>query len=308
MEAMLWAVIGILAIGAGILSVRLLCYQKQVRHLKRQVEFLRRKDSNLFLTSACPVGETGELVSEINSLIKKLREGQRKLSQANRSYRESITSISHDIRTPLTSIQGYVQMLQDPFLTEGKKREYLSVIRRRLEDLTEMLNQLFEYARLEAKEMEWKPKKVNGGNLFAETISMFYGDFLEKGCEPEVEISNTPCFIFVDPHSFVRIIENLIKNALVHGTGSYKFSMEPKDGQAVVRASNQTSTIEESDMGQIFERFYTTDQSRSRKSTGLGLSIAREFTQQMGGEAQAWLLDGEFTVELRFGLAEFPGI
>ena len=123
-----------------------------------------------------------------------------------------------------------------------------------------------------------------------------------------MEISNTPCFIFVDPHAFVRIIENLIKNALVHGAGSYQFSMEPKDGQAVVRVSNQTSTIEESDMGQIFERFYTTDQSRNRKSTGLGLSIAREFTQQMGGEVQAWLLDGEFTVELRFGLAEFPGI
>lgn len=276
--------------------------------MRRQLECLRLEGGNRLLTSACPIGKTGELVSEINSLVEGLREGQRKLSQANRSYRQSITSISHDIRTPLTSIQGYVQMMQEPALADGKKQGYLLAIRRRLEDLTEMLNQLFEYARLEAKEMEWRFQKVNGGNLFAETISMFYGDFLKKGCEPEVAVSGAPCFLYVDPHAFVRVLENLVKNALVHGTGSYRFSLAPEGGQAVIRISNQTDSIEAADMGQIFERFYTTDQSRDRKSTGLGLSIAREFTEQMGGQVEAWLQEGVFTVEVRFGLADFTGI
>lgn len=296
----LWIIIAILAAGTGILAICLICYEKQVRHLKKQLEFLKAEDSNQLLTSVCAVGQTGEMINVMNQVLEKMREEQRKLYRANRSYRESITGISHDIRTPLTSMKGYVQLLEHPGTSKEKKEQYLRTVERRMEDLTELLNQLFEYARLEAGELELNREKLNVTNLFAETVSMFYEDFAKKSCEPTVEVSREPCFVYGDAHAWQRVTENLIKNALVHGTGGYAFSLLQEQGQAVMRIANETKTIQERDLEQIFERFYTTDQSGNRRSTGLGLAIAREFTEKMGGRIQASLKQGIFEVEVRF--------
>lgn len=300
MEQILWITIILLIIGVGILSTHLWCYKKQIKHIEKQLEFLKEEESNYQLTSVCEVGDTVALISNINCVMEKLRKEKRELQKANRGYRESITSISHDIRTPLTSVKGYVQMLQNPTILEWKKMEYLHIVECRLEDLSEMLNQLFEYARIEAGEMALNLEKINVRNLFTETISMFYDEFVKKGCEPEIEIVETPCFILADSHAFVRILENLIKNALVHGIGDYKFLLKLVGQQIFIQISNKTDTIEEKDMEQIFDRFYTTDQSRTRKSTGLGLAIARKFTEQMGGKIQAYLYQDNFTVEVQF--------
>ncbi len=212
----------VLCVLAGILALRLLCYRRQVRHILEQMEFLEALDSNFLLTAANRAGRTEEMISRMNQATEGLRDQVRRLQKTNQSYRESITSISHDIRTPLTSVKGYVQMLQQPGMPEGKKREYLDIIERRLEDLSQMLKQLFEYARLEAGE--------------------------------EVSI----CI------------------------------------------SNETDSIEEKELERVFDRFYTTDQSRSRRSTGLGLAIAQEFTGQMGGKIGASLQEGRFSIEVRF--------
>lgn len=299
----LWAVIFLLAIGAGILSVRLLRYGKQMKHVENQLQFLIAEETNYQLTSVSPVGRTDKVITGFNQVLEKYRLAERELRRVNRSYQESITGISHDIRTPLTSVKGYVQMVRDRSISQEKKEEYLEIIEGRLADLTEILDQLFEYARIEAGELQLKSEKINAGNLFAETLSMFYEDFTEKGCEPEVRISEEPCFISGDPHAFVRILENLMKNALVHGTGFYEFVMFSEQGRVVIRFSNETDTIAPKDLDQIFDRFYTTDQSGSRKGTGLGLAIAREFTEQMGGAVQAYFHGKRFTVE-----AEFPAL
>ena len=223
-----------------ILSARLYYYRKQISHMIKQLDFLENPESNFCLTSANRVGRTAELVSRINQAAEKFRAQMRRLQKTNKSYRESITSISHDIRTPLTSVKGYVQMLQNPSVSEDKKRVYQGIIEQRLEDLSQMLDQLFEYARLEAGEMELHPERINAGNLFAETISMFYEEFVKNSCEPKVEISEKPCFIWADRHAFVRIVENLMKNALVHGTGSYCFSLSSVEKQVSICISNET--------------------------------------------------------------------
>lgn len=304
MELFSGAAIIVLGIGAGILSARLWCYRREMHHILEQLDFLEKEDSNYLLTSVCAVGKTPKVISAINRVIEKMRKQEQELRKVNKSYRESITSISHDIRTPLTSVKGYIQMLQNPEIAEEKKEEYTNIIEHRLDDLSDMLNQLFEYARIEAGELELDMEKLNAGNLFAETVSMFYEDFAKRGCEPEVQLSEKPMFIMADRQAVVRILENLIKNALVHGMGRYKFAMVPVKEQVVFRISNETDSIEEQDLERIFERFYTTDQSRSRKTTGLGLAIAKKFTEQMGGTIQAYFDEGYFTVEVRFAIAK----
>ena len=283
---------------AGILLARLWCYRKQISHLKEEITMLTEEETNRQLTSYCSIGETEDVICMLNKLIAQHREEVIRLKNENRIYRESITSISHDIRTPLTSGKGYLQMLQRDDMAQEKRNEYLRIVEQRLDSLTDMLNQLFEYARIEAGELQFEPELINAGNLFAETISMFYEDFVSRNCEPEVSITEKPCKIMADKQAYVRIIENLMKNALVHGTGGYRFVLLEENGQCIIRISNLTQTVEAQDIDRIFDRFYTTDQSRTKKTTGLGLAIVKRFAVQMGGNARAYLEGERFTIEV----------
>ena len=124
-----------LAAAAIILLLRLLCYRKQINHIKEQLLFLKAEESNYMLTSAYPVGKTEELINIMNDVIEDYRKRHRRLRKVNQSYRESITSISHDIRTPLTSIKGYVQMQKSADISQEKKAEYLKRNREMEEEL-----------------------------------------------------------------------------------------------------------------------------------------------------------------------------
>ena len=301
MQIQLWMGIALimLLIAAGIMSVRLWCYRKQIRHMRDELSLLENADTNYQITSVFSIGETEELITAVNHLTVRYREERRELMRENGTYRESITSISHDIRTPLTSAKGYLQLLQKKNVTEEKRVEYLEIVEKRLDHLTDLLNQLFEYTRIEAGEMEFEPEELNAVNVFAETLSLFYDDFIEKGCEPEVSLEKESCKIFADRHAFVRIVENLIRNAIVHGTGGYRFVLTKEEKWICILVSNLTDSIEKEDIDKIFDRFYTTDKSRSRKTTGLGLAIVKRFTEAMGGEAKAYLEENRFTIEVR---------
>lgn len=304
MQTVLWGVVPTLIIVLCIFSFRLYCYRKQVSHILEELTRLEQEETNYQITSYCPVGKTEKMITVINHVIQSHRELEKTLKKENRIYKNSITGISHDIRTPLTSAKGYIQMLQSEDIPEEKKKEYIDIVKKRLDNLSDMLSQLFEYTRIEGGEMNMEPEVFLAGNVFAETISMFYEDFVKTGCEPEVEIHSSPCYIQADKNAFVRIIENLIKNALIHGTGGYKMSLTKKDNQMVMCVSNQTDSIEQKDLTYIFDRFYTTDQSRNKKTTGLGLAIVKRFSECMGGTVEAFLKEDCFSVEIRIPLYE----
>ena len=304
MQIIATGIIIVLLITAGVLSVRLWCYRTQMRHMLDELYFLENNDTNSLLTSRIAVGSTQAVILAVNHLLTRYRENERRLLRENKIYRESITSISHDIRTPLTSAKGYLQMLQRQNVSEEKKAQFLSTEERRLDHLNNMLNQLFEYARIEAGELALEPEELNVGNLFAETISLFYNDFVQKGFVPEIDIAKKPCKIYADRNALVRIMENLIRNALVHGIGGFWFSVRVTEQQAVIGVSNLTDSIESYELDSIFDRFYTTDHSRSRRTTGLGLAIVKQFAQQMGGSVQATLEEGRFTVQVMLPLLQ----
>ncbi len=294
---------GVLLFITVILGARLWCYRRQIDYILDQISLLEQEDTNYRLSSYCHVGRTEKLIDEFNRVWQKNRERMISLRRGNRSYRESIIGISHDIRTPLTSAKGYTQMLLDgTVMNQEKQQLYISKVEQRIDDVVDMLGQLFEYARVEAGERTFDRERINLSNLFADTISLFYDDFVHRGCEPAVNIGETPLFIEADAGGIKRILENLIKNALVHGKGEYRFSVDRQEDYAVIMVSNLTDSIEKGDMEYIFERFYTTEQSRTRKTTGLGLSIVRQFAEAMRGNVSADLKEGVFTVRVTFPL------
>lgn len=288
----------LLLLWAGVVSARLCLYKKQVSHMLKELELAEQSETNILLTSAVHIGRTESVIGAFNSVLEKNRRRMERLLCENRSYRESIASISHDIRTPLTSAKGYMQMIQKEGLPKEKQIEYAKIVERRLADLTGMLDQLFLYARIEAGELELHPEKLNACSLFADTISMFYEDFCKKDCEPDIHLPASPCWLYTDRQAFIRVIENLMKNALVHGTGSYRMSLWQDGEKAMICMSNETNSIEPADICHIFDRFYTTDVSRSRKTTGLGLAIVKELAGQMGGEVFAGLDGTVFSITL----------
>lgn len=304
MEGVLFIIVILTAVALMILAGRVIRYRSQIKHMKEELSMLRQEDTNYRLSSYCRIGETEEIIRLFNEILEKYRRETAELKRENRTYRESITSISHDIRTPLTSAKGYLQMLSGEDVPKEKQQEYRKTVENRVDDVTGMLNQLFEYARVEAGELEFTLERINMTNLFADTISMFYEDFLKKDCEPEIEISEAPCYVKADRQALRRVMENLIKNALVHGTGDYRFSLKKQGDKVRLAVSNRTDSIEPKDMERIFERFYTTDTSRTRKTTGLGLAIVKQFVTRMEGEVQAALTDGIFTVEIVFPCPE----
>ncbi len=300
------AVLLIVMLAAAVVcvSVRLYFYRLQIHHLLAQLCLLEHEETNLRLTSCCGIGKTEELIRMLNRVREKDRERMAQLRQKNRSYRETILGISHDIRTPLTSAKGYTQMLLRGAADREKRMLYIGKIEKRMDDVADLLDQLFAYARVEAGEQIFQCRKINLNNLFADTIALFYGDFVQAGFEPAIEAGQTPLYIMADAGGVKRIIENLIKNALVHGNGAYRFSVDRQKGQAVITAANRTDSIEKSDIASIFDRFYTTELSRTPKSTGLGLAIVKQFAEAMGGSAQADLTDGIFTVKVIFAACE----
>ncbi len=305
MTALFLGIILLLFIGTCILLARLFCYRMQIKHLIQELQMMQQEETNLLLTSAVPVGRTPELISSLNCMMEKNRRTKERLIRENVSYRESITSISHDIRTPLTSAKGYMQLIRSHSaqVTAQKRLEYAKIVEQRLDTLNDLLGQLFLYTRIEAGELPLTIEEINAGNLFAETLSMFYNDFLEKGCEPDIQLAH-PCRIMADRQAFIRIVENLIKNALVHGTGAYQMSLRQNGTDAVLRVANRTDSIDAQDLAYIFDRFYTTDVSRSRKTTGLGLAIVKELAFQMGWKTAASLEGDLFSIEVCIPLSD----
>ena len=284
-----------------LLVIRLGRYRRQTRHMIEELLMLRQEDTNYRLSSCCHAGRTQEVITLFNEIVEKYRRETVLLKRENRAYRESITSISHDIRTPLTSAKGYLQMLSKDTPsgdTMIKYQEYIATVEQRVDDVTDLLNQLFEYARIEADELKFDTERINLTNLLMDTISMFYDDFVNKDSKPIIDVPAIPCYVLADRNALVRIIENLIRNALVHGTGEERFSLRTQDSEVCLCVSNRTDSIEQKDLDRIFDRFYTTDTSRTHKATGLGLAIVKQFTERMNGEVEASLEAGIFSVRI----------
>lgn len=284
--------------------IHVILYKKQVRSLAQQIDFIKDKDTNLEITTELRSKDVIALADGINTMIRRHKEYHSEIKRTNDSFKQTITSISHDLRTPLTSTVGYIQMLENEKLTTEKRTEYLAVIKNRMDSVQKLITQLFEYARIEAGELRLENESVNITNLVITKLSMFYDDFTTKNVEVSVDAQQKPIMVSGDSDAFARIFENIIVNALVHGKDEFSLTMTDDGNRVETIIKNRTSEITEADIEQIFDRFYTTDKSRTKKTTGLGLSIAKQLTTMMNGEISAFFEDNWFGIRVVFNIAK----
>lgn len=294
----------ILCIVSGILFllyfIKYSIYRRQIRDICRQMVLLRERDTNQRIQTDLVKSEVLELAGQINALYDIQLEKEISLQKKERQLQNTLTNISHDIRTPLTSLKGYFELLLEEE-EEGKRQKDIAVIRKRIADLTELLEELFTYAKLQNEGYELEMKKQDFTKIVLECLFSFHEQLQEKQIEPVMHVREQSLEIYCNDVAVKRVISNIIRNALLHGNGHVEIGYEIREQGAYFFCKNEVENVEDIDIRQVFERFYKADAARSNVSSGLGLSIARELVEKMGGKMAAHIEETCFVAEVWLG-------
>ena len=294
----------LLAMLSLFLFLKLIYQRKLVRKIKKQIDFLTDRDTQTEIMVEKTDGPIQDLATSINHLLEKYRGMRQEIERSDALFRDTITSLSHDLRTPLATANGYIQLLQEQDLT-GEQKEYVTIAGERISAVKLLLDQLFEFARIEADELKLNCRNTDIHSVLRDVVASYYGDFEQQKCVPHIVIPNSPAIIWGDPDALTRIFSNVVYNALVHGEGNYQITAALEEAQTVITVKNASSSIQQEDIPHLFDRFYTTDQSRTKKTTGLGLAIAQRLVTRMGGQISASLQNGIFAIQIVFPIVNF---
>ena len=297
----MYIIIGILAGIIILQSIIMWKYQRQVKDICRQLAFLMKHDSNMLIHREFGLGGIGMLSDRLNDLLELRRKEKQYYQEKETLIADTYTNLSHDIRTPLTSLDGYFQLMEACENVEEQRR-YLSIIHERIHSLNEMLEELFMFTKLKNESYRLELASCCINRILKETVFSYYDDWVRREIQPDIQITEEQLYIDGNKQGLSRIIQNVIKNGLDHGEKKIRIVLKREQNQAVLRISNQVTASEQIDIEHVFDRFYKADAARSKTSTGLGLSIAREFVRRMNGEIGAKIEENEFIVEMRFNL------
>ena len=294
-------IIGILAGIIILQSIIMWKYQRQVKDICRQLAFLMKHDSNMLIHREFGLGGIGMLSDRLNDLLELRRKEKQYYQEKETLIADTYTNLSHDIRTPLTSLDGYFQLMEACENVEEQRR-YLNIIHERIHSLNEMLEELFMFTKLKNESYRLELTSCCINRILKETVFSYYDDWVRREIRPDIQITEEQLYIDGNKQGLSRIIQNVIKNGLDHGEKKIRIVLKREQNRAVLRISNQVIASEQIDIEHVFDRFYKADAARSKTSTGLGLSIAREFVRRMNGEIGAKIEENEFIVEMRFNL------
>ena len=275
----------------------LLLYRRQVQGLAQQLKDLE-PGSNQRLTCSVRDRNILSLCRLVNTYIDSQQKLVLQAREAEEELKYTIASVSHDIRTPLTGASGYMQMAEkteDP----DKRKEYCRIVRGRLKDLEQLLDQLFLYTKLTSQEISLQMEPVSLFPLVCEVLTGFYGKFQEQNREPSLDFQEEAIQIQGDSSQLKRVLGNLVSNSLSYGLGTLFIFQKGN----TLTFSNKVKDPGSIDPDQMFVRFYRGDPSRNASKSshaGLGLSIARELTQAMGGKIEARLHEDILEIVLTF--------
>jgi len=286
----------VLAVATLIFSFATL--EKNLREAKKQLDRMKENESKTRITLSSPNRAAEELFAAINQVLD-LREGSlADFHRQERSLREQISNVSHDLRTPLTSILGYLQLLESPDLSEEERRQYLKVIESRAKALQNLITSFYDLTRIEGGSYPLEREQVDLYRVLSELAAEYYNDLERSGLVVEIDLKEGLPPVWGDNAAVARVFTNLIGNALKHGRGVLRISLCRVGDALVTEFSNDGENLTQEDAAHVFDRFYTADKTRSARDTGLGMSIVRALVEQMGHEVTAQLQDGIFTVRV----------
>lgn len=251
-------------------------------------------DTNTLISIPSRQSSMLRLAEGINERLADVRNMKRKYQTGDIELKEAVTNISHDLRTPLTSIMGYIELMKKEPLSPDAER-YLGIIESRAAAMEDMSDELFKYTFISSSAYAPKEEEVSLNGALEECLSSCYALLTARGIKPNVTMPEKAVIRRLDGSCLARVLENIISNAAKYSQGDIDISIGP-DG--VMTFSNSAPSLDAAQVGRLFDRYYTVPSARP--STGLGLSIAKTLTERMGGTAKAALKDGRLIITLSF--------
>ena len=263
------------------LLLKIFYMRKAIREIKRGFSEKLYTDTNTPIMLSSHDKLVSSLANDINVELKELQKQKHRYIQGDKELKNAITNISHDLRTPLTTICGYLSLLDKEEKSEHIARQ-LSIIKNRTFALKQLVEELFQYTTIisDTENSVYTETVIN--NVLEDCISSYYAIFKEKGITPNINLCEQKIVRSVDKTALLRIFNNIIDNAIKYSEGDLTISLF-ENGKIVF--SNHTSDLNEIQIGKLFDRFYTVN--TARKSTGLGLSIAKALIEKMDGNISA---------------------
>ena len=271
-------------------------YKREFRRINKQITENVDEYANIKTKSVDK--DIENLVESINLIFDSRQKIVAEKNKNEEKIRESISNMSHDLRTPLTSIMGYLQMIKSEKSSEADKKEYMDIVEKRTKSLQQLISSFYDLSRMEGNEYNFNYKKVNLSSILCENIAVFYNDFRNNNIEPIIEIDENVKDIISDDGAINRIFSNLITNMIKHGENFVKITLRQENDVIITEFINKATRLTEENVDKLFDRFYTVDNSRSDKNTGLGLYITRIMVEKLGHSISSKIDNGYLKIEI----------
>ena len=293
MEHLLLIIIGILLLIIFVLLAKVYFLRKSAQEISEAFHDRLTADTNTLIDISTRDPYMRQLAADINMQLRLLRKQRHKYLTGDRELKEAGTNISHDLRTPLTAICGYLDLLEREEKSENTAR-YLSLIENRVDAMKQLTEELFRYSViLSTEEMAMETVHING--VLEESIAAFYGALTNRGIQPDIRITENRIERQLNREALGRVFSNILNNALKYSDGDLEVFLHD-DGEIIF--SNTTSRLNEVQVGKLFDRFFTVEAARN--SNGLGLAISKTLVEQMGGSISAELTNNKLIIYIRF--------
>lgn len=295
MVELLWALLGLSVIIIFILAAKVFLLQKSAREICDAFSDRLTMDTNTLIDISSRDKYMRQLVVSINDQLRLLRRQRHQYLNGDRELKEAVTNISHDLRTPLTAICGYLDLLEQEEKSENVTR-YLSYIENRTQALKQLTEELFRYSVIISTDETMAMESVSLTAVLEESIAAFYAALSERGITPVIHMPEQTVTRQLNKAALSRVLGNILNNALKYSDGDLEIEMKTT-GKIIF--TNTASTLDEVQVGKLFDRFFTVEAARN--STGLGLAISKTLVEQMNGEITAEYKNGRISVSISFG-------
>lgn len=292
-----WLLCAALALLSVCLLLRFVLLHRSLDELRTGFAQMIAEESNVLIGLSSRDPYVRRCAAELNRALRELREQRHRYLNGDREIKDALVNVSHDLRTPLTAICGYLELLEREKLSPDAAR-YVSVIQERAEAMRSLCEELFRYSLIAAEEQQMRPEELSINSVLQESLAAAYTMLTERGITPTVSLPTVEVRRKLDRAALARVFSNLLSNAVKYSDGDLDISLS-ENGE--ISFSNTASGLSEIEIGRLFDRFYTVDSAR--KSTGLGLAISRTLIERMGGSIAAGYSNDKLTVRVRLSVA-----
>lgn len=282
-------------------STRFFLLSRSINNVTKDFKYISKNvNSNRKLKLNYPEKHLEQLLLEINKYLEDTQIYKQKYIKREEEIRKEIENISHDLRTPLTSIRGYLELIKDEDIPDKEKKEYIYIIEKRAKVLQNLIQDFYDLSRLENNDYNFSMEIIDINKELKEQILMFYNDFDKKNIDVDIKLKETPILVYLDKNAIERVFHNLIQNATKYSKSKFCMLLNSKNGEIIIAFKNDVQDMNRQDLDLLFNRFYMKDSSRSKDSSGLGLTITKFLIESMNGKIDIELDNEWITFRIKF--------